>query len=105
MSAGAPNSSAEPAAAPPTAGGLAVQLAFTADSWVEVYDGSGKSVLYDLGKAGTERTFTGAAPMSLTFGNAHAVQVRVNGQAITVPAPPAGQTVARFTIGPDGSVR
>ncbi len=94
-----------PAATPVPQGQLAVQFSFTADSWVEVYDGSGKSVLYDLGKAGTERTVSGTAPMSVTFGNAGAVRVRVNGQAIAVPAPPAGQTVARFSIGPDGSLR
>jgi cytoskeleton protein RodZ len=86
-------------------GQVALQLAFAADSWIEIYDGSGKAVLYDLGKAGTERAVTGAAPLSVTVGNAPAVTVRVNGQALKPPAPPAGQTVARFSIGPDGSLR
>ena len=88
-----------------TAGQVALQLRFAADSWVEIYDGSGKAVLYDLGKAGTERVATGAAPLSVTIGNAPAVTMRVNGRGITLPAPPAGQTVGRYSIGPDGSLR
>ena len=87
------------------AGQVALQLRFAADSWVEIYDGSGKAVLYDLGKAGTERVATGTAPLSVTIGNAPAVTMRVNGRGITLPAPPAGQTVGRYSIGPDGSLR
>lgn len=81
-----------------------VQLSFAADSWVEVYDGSGKALLYDLGQAGTTRTITASAPLSVTLGNAPAVTLRVNGRAAALPALPAGQTVARFSIGPDGSL-
>jgi cytoskeleton protein RodZ len=87
------------------AGQVALQLQFAADSWVEIYDGSGKAVLYDLGKAGTERVATGAAPLSVTIGNAPAVTMRVNGRGVTLPAPPAGQTVGRYSIGPDGALR
>jgi cytoskeleton protein RodZ len=92
-----------PIAAP--AGQVALQLQFAADSWVEIYDGSGKAVLYDLGKAGTERVATGAAPLSVTIGNAPAVTIRVTGLGVTLPAPPAGQTVGRYSIGPDGALR
>jgi cytoskeleton protein RodZ len=100
---GAVDPGATPAAVP--AGQVALQLRFAADSWVEIYDGSGKAVLYDLGKAGTERVATGVAPLSVTIGNAPAVTVRVNGRGITLPAPPAGQTVGRYTIGADGALR
>lgn len=93
---------AVPAAAP--AGQVSLQVNFTADSWVEIYDGSGKAVLYDLGQAGTRRSVTATAPLSVTFGNAPAVALQVNGRAVPMPAPPAGQTVARFSIGPDGSL-
>ncbi len=87
------------------AGQVAIQLGFAADSWVEIYDGSGKAVLYDLGKAGTDRVATGTAPLSVTLGNAPAVRLQVNGRAVSLPAPPAGQTVGRYTIGPDGTLR
>jgi cytoskeleton protein RodZ len=100
----ASGSSGEGAAAvPPGQVGLAFD--FMADSWVEVYDGSGKAVLYDLGKAGTRRVVAGVAPLSVTLGNAPAVALAVNGRRVTVPPPPAGQTVTRFGVGSDGSAR
>ncbi|HEX7375329.1 MAG TPA: RodZ domain-containing protein [Steroidobacteraceae bacterium] len=95
---------AAPAALPP-AGQVSLQLHFTTDSWVEVYDGTGKAVLYDLGKNGTDRAVTAVAPLSVTIGNAPAVRVAVNGRAMTLPPLPAGQTVARFSVDPDGSIR
>jgi cytoskeleton protein RodZ len=100
---GAVDAGATPAAVP--AGQVALQLRFAADSWVEIYDGSGKAVLYDLGKAGTERVASGVAPLSVTIGNAPAVTMQINGRGVTLPAPPAGQTVGRYSIGPDGALR
>ena len=91
------------AVAPP--GQVNLQLRFTADSWVEVFDGSGKAVLYDLGKAGSERTITALPPVSVTLGDARGVGIIVNGR--TLPSPPraAGETLARFSIGADGNLR
>ena len=86
-------------------GQVSLQLKFSADSWVEVFDGSGKAVLYDLGKAGTERTLTAAAPLSVTIGNATAVTVAVNGRVLPALPRAEGQVLARFGIGPDGSLR
>jgi cytoskeleton protein RodZ len=95
----------QPAAVTLQPGQVSLQLKFSGDSWVEVFDGSGKAVLYDLGKAGTERTLTAAAPLSVTIGNAASVTVAVNGKALqNLPRAP-GQVLARFSIGPDGSLR
>jgi cytoskeleton protein RodZ len=94
----------EPTAAVPP-GQVALTFVFAADSWIEVYDGSGKSVLYDLGKAGTERTVAGAGPLSVTLGNAPGVSLLVNGRRVTVPVPPPGETVARFGVVADGLQR
>jgi cytoskeleton protein RodZ len=87
------------------AGQVALVFEFAADSWIEVYDGAGKTVLYDLGKAGTRRAVTGVAPLSVTLGNAPAVALTVDGRRVTVPSPPPGETVTRFGVGPDGSQR
>jgi cytoskeleton protein RodZ len=88
--------------APVTAapGQVTLQLRFTEDSWVEVFDGSGKAVLYDLGKAGSERTIAAAPPLSVTLGNAPAVTIVVNGRA--APRPPMQGKLARFSVGADG---
>lgn len=93
---------ASPAPAVPATvpGQVTLQLDFAADSWVEIFDGSGKAVLYDLGKAGSERTITGTPPLSVTLGNAPAVRIAVNGRA--VPRPAGQGTLARFSVGADG---
>jgi cytoskeleton protein RodZ len=100
--AAAPADAALPALAP---GQVSLQLRFTADSWVEVFDGSGKAVLYDLGKAGSERTITAMAPVSVTLGDARGVGVIVNGRTLPTPSSATGESLARFSIGADGNLR
>jgi cytoskeleton protein RodZ len=100
--AAAPADAALPALAP---GQVSLQLRFTADSWVEVFDGSGKAVLYDLGKAGSERTITAMAPVSVTLGDARGVGVIVNGRTLLTPSGATGESLARFSIGADGNLR
>jgi len=93
-------------AVPPVPPGhVSIRLAFATDSWAEVYDGSGKAVLYDLGRAGTQRSIAAAAPLSVTIGNAPGVTLAVNGRPAIVPTVPGGGTVARFRIEADGAVR
>lgn len=89
-----------PAAAP---GQVSLQLKFSGDSWVEIFDGSGKAVIYDLGKAGSERTVTATAPLSVTLGNGTVVGMAVNGRPL--PPPPRTQgVISRFSIGADGTL-
>jgi cytoskeleton protein RodZ len=85
-------------------GHVVLGMSFSADSWTEIYDGAGKAVLYDLGRAGSQRTITAQAPLSVTLGNAPAVTLSVNGRAMPMPPVPAGQTVARFKVQPDGTL-
>jgi len=70
-----------------------------------VFDGSGKAVLYDLGKAGSERTITAQAPVSVTLGDARGVAIIVNGRTLPPPPRAAGEALARFSIGADGNLR
>lgn len=100
--AAAPADAVQPPVPP---GHVSLSMAYAADSWTEIYDGAGTAVLYDLGRAGTQRTIAAAAPLSVTFGNAPAVTLLVNGRAVVLPAVPAGQTVARFTVAADGTLR
>jgi len=94
-----------PAQPPVPPGHVSIRLAFATDSWAEVYDGSGQAVLYDLGRAGTQRSIAAGAPLSVTIGNAPGVSLVVNGRPATVPTVPGGGTVARFRIEADGTVR
>lgn len=105
---GAPMSTATPAPGAVSAmpaGRVGVVFAFSADSWIEVYDAAGQTVLYDLGKAGTQRPVSGAAPLNITLGNAPAVAMDVNGRRAIVPAADAGGTVTHFEVGADGTTR
>lgn len=52
-----------------------LRLEFDEDSWVEVQDGSGKTLLATLGKQGTSKIVSGAPPISVTIGNAKGVRV------------------------------
>jgi cytoskeleton protein RodZ len=102
---GAALAATDPAPLPVPPGHVSVGLAFATDSWAEIYDGSGKPVLYDLGRAGTQRTIAAAAPLSVTLGNAPAVTLSVNGRAAVIPGVPGEGTVARFSIEANGTVR
>ena len=91
-------------ASAPVPGQVALQMRFAVDSWVEVYDASGKAVLYDLGRAGSERVVSGRPPMNVTLGNAPSVTLRINGKPTAIPKPTAG-TVSRFNVAADGSLQ
>jgi cytoskeleton protein RodZ len=95
----------ESTALPVAPGHVSVGLAFATDSWAEIYDASGKAVLYDLGRAGTRRVIAAAAPLRVTLGNAAAVTLSVNGRAAVIPVVSGEGTVARFKIEANGTVR
>lgn len=101
-----PTTNTAPAAGSAVPGGrVSVLFRFSADSWIEVYDAAGQTVLYDLGKAGTQRPVSGAAPLNVTLGNAPAVAMDVHGRPAVVPAADAGGTVTHFEVGVDGATR
>jgi hypothetical protein len=61
-------------------------------------------VLYDLGAAGSTRTLTAAAPLSVTIGNARLSSSRSTA-ARAVAGAEAGQTVIRVRIDAAGTLR
>lgn len=97
-----PIAAAAPSALP--SGHVSLTVSYAADSWTEIYDDAGKAVLYDLGRAGTQRTISAAAPLSVTLGNAPGVTLTVNGRPAALPPRPAGLSVARFKVAADGSL-
>jgi cytoskeleton protein RodZ len=94
-----------PVPAPAAAGTeVRLRLSFSADSWVELYDASGRRVYFDIGPANSVRSFTAAAPVRVFLGNADGVQLEMNGQAIAVPERVRRGNVARFTLDERGQV-
>ncbi|MBV8403385.1 MAG: DUF4115 domain-containing protein [Gammaproteobacteria bacterium] len=76
---GATVPSTTPAASAPQA---RLDLTFSAPSWVEVSDREGRHLLHGLIEAGSTRTLTGSAPLLVVLGNAQAVALQLNGQAV-----------------------
>lgn len=97
----APGSQPEPAAAQ---GNVTMRLEFTAPSWSEIYDASGKRLMFDVGQPGQVRTLSGVAPLKVILGVAAAANLMVNNQSIAVPRQP-GKDATRFLVAADGSVR
>ena len=64
-------------------------LHYSADSWTEVYERSGRRLFYDVGAANSVKTVSGSAPLRVVLGNASGVSVEVNGHG-----KPIGKMVA-----------
>ena len=88
----------------PTAGEVRLRLEFTEPSWSEIYDASGKRLMFDMGAPGRIRTVTGVPPLRVSLGLASAVNVQVGDRPIVIPRR-AGWDSAKFVIEADGSVK
>jgi cytoskeleton protein RodZ len=91
--------SATTATEPAERGGSTALLTITAtaESWIEVVNGSGGVVMQRVLKAGDVVDFSTSPPYSVVLGRAEAVQVMVRGKAFDVQ-PYARNNVARFEV-------
>jgi cytoskeleton protein RodZ len=100
--------STAPAAATATEAGVAnavsLRVQFSGSSWIEIYDGADKRLLYDIGQPGQTRTVSGQPPLRVTLGMSSAVTLAVNDRSEPVPRRP-GRDATRFTVSADGTVR
>jgi len=95
------------ASAPPprtTAGDVRLRLEFTEPSWAEIYDASGKRLMFDMGTPGRVRSVAGAPPLRVNIGLASAVNAQVDDRPIVIPRR-SGKDGAKFVIEADGSVK
>lgn len=100
----AANSAASPAGQAAGAGQtVRLRLEFSDASWIEIYDGAGKRLMYGLGEAGRSSTISGVPPLRVTLGKASAVAVQVNDRSVVVPRR-AGRDAAKFVITAGGAV-
>ncbi len=75
-----------------------LELAFTAECWIRITDGTGREVASGLRKAGEVLDLTGDTPFELHLGNASGVQLRFNGQPVDIHSSIRGN-VARIKLG------
>jgi cytoskeleton protein RodZ len=73
-----------PGAAVAPAGSARVSLSFSAPSWVEVSDASGRRLLEGLVAAGVTRELQGTPPLHLVLGQATAVSLQFNGHPLSL---------------------
>ena len=84
----------------PVAGGDHVRLSatFSGDCWTEISDASGRQLFFQLGRSGRTVNVSGPGPLSVLFGDADNVELRVNGEDFTIPPSSRRGRTARFTV-------
>jgi cytoskeleton protein RodZ len=82
-----------------------LRLSFSADSWVDVHDASGRRLFAGRGHANSVKTIAGAAPMKVYLGFASGVQLEVNNHVVAIGPQFVSGDVAHFEAGADGVLR
>ena len=73
------------AATSAASGEVRLRLEFTEPSWAEIYDASGKRLMFDMGTPGRVRTVAGVPPLRVNLGMASAVNAQVGDRPIVIP--------------------
>ncbi len=96
--AGLPAAKAQAASRQPAATeGAMLRFAFLGDSWVEVVDGNGKTLISHRYKEGEEEELDGKGPFSVVIGNTQNTRFTFNGADFDL-APHTRVSVARFIL-------
>ena len=95
---------AAPSAAALSRGQVALVLAYSADSWTEVDDATGRRLLYGLSTGPATRRVEGVPPLSVVLGDASDVTLEVGGRATSIARFVRADHSARFLIAADGRV-
>lgn len=81
----------------PIDGEVMVRMEFTQEVWMQVKDGSNKSIFESLNSPNTWKQFKTRTPLTFKIGNAPGVKLYLNGQAYDHAKYTRG-SVARFTV-------
>ena len=74
-----------------------VRMEFDSESWVEIKDGEGKTLMSQLNPSGSTRVVVGQLPLSLVIGNATAVRLIYKDKSVDLK-PHIQVEVARLTL-------
>jgi cytoskeleton protein RodZ len=74
-----------------------ISIQFDRESWVEIKDGGGRTLLSQLNPAGTAQELEGRPPFELIIGNAQHVRLSYDDRPVDL-APHVKVEVARFTL-------
>jgi cytoskeleton protein RodZ len=107
----ATTASTAPAAGPgaadltPGVGKARLRLSFSADSWVDIRDYSGKRIFAGNGRANSVKTVAGEAPFRVYLRSVSGVQLQLNDRAVAIGRQFISGDQARFEAGADGVLR
>jgi cytoskeleton protein RodZ len=85
----------------PSAGGdddVRLSVIFAGDCWTEITDATGRRLFFQLGRSGRTVNVSGPGPLTVLFGDAENVELRVNGEDFTIPATSRRGRTARLSI-------
>jgi len=83
-------------------GRVRLHLTFSANSWVDVRDSSGRRLFMGHGNPNTVKSLAGKAPFRVYIGNVSGVHVEINGREVPIDPTLIKGDIARFTVGTDG---
>jgi cytoskeleton protein RodZ len=92
------------AAAAPAHGDIEVIFVYSTDSWTEVYDATGRRLLYGLSLGHATRRLEGVPPLSVLLGDASGVTLEVGGRPESFSPFVRADHTAWFLIAADGRV-
>ena len=87
------------------AGHARLRLSFSANSWVDVHDATGKRAYAGNGLANSVKTISGVAPMRVFLGAGNGVTLEINDRTVAIGPQFFAGDVARFEAGADGVLR
>jgi cytoskeleton protein RodZ len=101
---------AAPAAAPRSVPAAAtaharLRMSFSADSWVDVRDATGRLAFSGNGRANSVKTIDAPAPLRVYLRTASGVQLEINNRAVAIGPQFVSGDAARFQAGADGVLR
>jgi len=77
-----------------------LSIEFSADSWIDIRDATGKRIMRKLGHAGRSSTVSGIAPFDILLGYSPGVSIEYDGKPYDMRAH-SDQRVSRFTLSDD----
>jgi cytoskeleton protein RodZ len=77
---------------------------YSANSWTEVYDATGRRLLYGMSSGPATRELEGVPPLSVMLGDASGVTIEIGGRPASISRFVRSDHTARFLIAADGSV-
>lgn len=93
-----------PTGAAPARGRIQAVFVYSADSWTEVYDATGRRLLYGLSLGHATRRLQGVPPLSVLLGDASGVTIEVGGHTESISHFVRSDNTAWFLIAADGRV-